>query len=163
MTLIPSDQMSPDVHCCSSPPASSSSTPVSHTNCHTVDHAGWSSQSGLDIIKAALLWNSSSGTHASVFSNDISILQNSLHLHSISCDNLTWFQCQQVLVSHLLTGACVNYDCDVSTSSCPDHSTYRNIAAGFKSSHGCRLVAMKKKKTVVGTATCQHDGFISYT
>ena len=51
--------------------------------------------------------------HTSVFYSDLSAIQQSFHLHGINHTNLNFVECRHVLLAHLCTGTCLEFDKDI--------------------------------------------------
>jgi len=86
------------------------------------------------LIEHYFLSNHSSGAIVSVFSNDVELLQRALACHGIMPRHSTISECQEMMIHHLLTGACVDFETDVRPGeSRPNRATCRNIAVGFNS------------------------------
>lgn len=74
-------------------------------------------------------------THAciSALYSDLETIQHALTLHIAPHHDMNLIQCRQVLIHHLVTGACADHISDVNSCSRLNHSTCRAVAQDFDS------------------------------
>ncbi|KAJ7050484.1 hypothetical protein C8F01DRAFT_1178536 [Mycena amicta] len=90
-------------------------------------------QSGFRILVDNIFSKKKSRSHTSVFTADEAAIHHLMSLHGLSADGANIRDCRKVLINHLLSGSCMDFDTHSNALPRPQRVACRNISHGFNS------------------------------